>query len=89
MSEVLKTRDRLRHQMLRTRYLNLRVSEPRQDLAVRSQSEVAAMLGISRQRVQQLERMAMYKVRLGLLGALAETNAELRRELFCGFTDTP
>ncbi len=52
-------------------------------LAKRSQSEVAALLVISRQAVQQIERMAFYKIRMGLLNHLREINPELAEEL-CG-----
>jgi len=36
------------------------------DLAIRSQKEVAVILGVTRQAVQQVERMAPYKLRLAL-----------------------
>lgn len=50
-------------------------------LAIRSQSEVARNLGISRQAVQQLERTAFHKIRLRLLPILKELNPELFENL--------
>lgn len=45
--------------------------------ATRSMSEVAAMLGISRQAVHQVERTALHKLRVALLPTLREINPEL------------
>lgn len=45
--------------------------------AQRSMSEVAAILGCSRQAVHQVERTALYKLRVALLPTLRELNPEL------------
>ncbi len=50
-------------------------------LVVRTQSEVAKILGISRQAVHQAERSALHKLRGGLLDALREINPELAQNL--------
>lgn len=50
--------------------------------AVRSHSEVAVILGTSRQNVQQLERMALFKLRRALAPVLQEINPELFQEIF-------
>lgn len=46
-------------------------------LALKSQSEVASILGISRQAVHQAERSAINKIRMALLASLREINPEL------------
>lgn len=48
---------------------------------LRSYAVVGAILGLSRQRVQQIERIALYKLRLGLLPHIKEINPELYEEL--------
>lgn len=45
--------------------------------AARSMQEVADILGVSRQAVHQVERNALYKLRLALLPCLREINPEL------------
>jgi DNA-directed RNA polymerase sigma subunit (sigma70/sigma32) len=45
--------------------------------AYRSLGEVAKILGISRQAVQQCERSAFHKIRVALLAELRESNPEL------------
>jgi len=52
-------------------------------IAIRSRGEVAQMLGISRQAVHQIERIALYKVRMRLAMALGGDveNDELIRSL--------
>jgi len=52
-----------------------------QTLARRSLSEVAAILGCSRQAVQQVERTALHKLRLALLPVVKELNPQLHDEL--------
>jgi DNA-directed RNA polymerase sigma subunit (sigma70/sigma32) len=45
-------------------------------LAIRTQPEVAAIMGISRERVRQLERMALYKIRATLQNEIREVYRE-------------
>ena len=63
----------------RNRRLRLRDTESKSDalaafniFTVRSQSEVAKMLGISRQAVQQIERTALRKIRLRMANPFEE-----------------
>lgn len=50
--------------------------------AVRSTTEVAQILGISRQAVHQVERAALYKLRVAMAPFLKEINPELHHEMF-------
>lgn len=53
----------------------------RTTLAKRSLTEVAEILGCSRQAVQQVERTAFHKLRIALLPVLLELNPELHRQV--------
>lgn len=44
-------------------------------MAVRTQEEVAKMMGVSRQNVQQAERNALWKLRNGLRSLYRELNS--------------
>ena len=53
----------------------------RRTLCAMSLGECAAELGISRQAAHQLERVALRKLRLGLLAAVAEVNPAMHQWL--------
>lgn len=49
--------------------------------ALRSHAEVGKILGISRQAVHQMERVAIFKIRQRMLEVLKEVNPDLYEEL--------
>ena len=87
-SDIEKAGQRNRAKERYARIVKLRENEPSFTTgrgvtkAFRSHSEVAAILGTSRQNVQQLERMALFKLRRALAPLLQEINPELFQEIF-------